>query len=259
LRRQREPSLETLAISQFFALFNIFKPLKNAWWAIFGANISWGLHTIYSFLAANPILAAIGAYGLSIIILTILIKTILSPLYQLQLRLSRRSMMEQRKLAPELAALRKKYKNDPQKQQSEMMALYKEHGVNPLGGLTGCLPALLQFPILTALYYVFLGNAKNHTFPTDHFLFVPHLNVTPGSHPLFAGLPIPSIEYAIIPLLAQSGRPAPGGRAPLRRPRAHHGNRTSRSEWKRPRPTERRRGASLRTSRRWRRASPGTA
>ncbi len=202
MRRQREPSLETPAISQFFALFDIFKPLKNAWWAIFGANISWGLHTIYSFLAANPILAAIGAYGVAIIILTILIKTILSPLYQLQLRLSRRSMMEQRKLAPELAALRKKYKNDPQKQQSEMMALYKEHGVNPLGGLTGCLPALLQIPILTALYYVFLGNAKNHTFPTDHFLFVPHLNVTPGSHPLFAGLPIPSIEYAIIPLLA---------------------------------------------------------
>jgi YidC/Oxa1 family membrane protein insertase len=128
------------------ALFDIFKPLKNAWWAIFGANISWTLHTIYTFLAANPILAAIGAYGLSIIILTILIKTILSPLYQLQLRLSRRSMEEQRKLAPELAALRKKYKNDPQKQQSEMMALYKEHGVNPLGGLTGCLPALLQFP-----------------------------------------------------------------------------------------------------------------
>ena len=135
-------------------------------------------------------------------IVTLLIKTILAPLYQLQLRLSRRSMEEQRKLAPELAAIRKKYKNDPQKQQAEMMSLYREHGVNPLGGLTGCLPMLLQFPILTALYYVFLGNARHHTFPTDHFLFVPHLNDTPGSHALFPGLPIPIPAYAVIPLLA---------------------------------------------------------
>ena len=134
--------------------------------------------------------------------LTIGIKLLLSPLYQLQLSLSRKSMMAQRKLAPELAELRKKHKGEPQKQQAEMMKLYKEHNVNPLGGLTGCLPAVLQIPILTALYYVFLGNAQHNTFKFDHFLWIPHLNQMPSHHPLIPGLPIPTLVYLVIPLLA---------------------------------------------------------
>jgi YidC/Oxa1 family membrane protein insertase len=171
------------------------------WWAVFGQTLSWGLSSIYHFLADNPVLAAVGAYGLAIIVVTIIVRLILAPLFHLQLRLSRRSMEQQKKIAPELAELRKKYKNEPQKQQQEMMALYKEHGINPLGGLSGCLPALLQFPILTALYYVFYGNAKAHTF-VDHFLFVPHLNEVPSTHHLIPGLPIPTLVYAVIPLLA---------------------------------------------------------
>src|SRR5437762_11682692 len=113
-------------------------------------------------------------------------------------------MNEQRRIAPELAALLKRYKSDPQKQQEEMMKLYKEHGINPLGPLMGCLPALLQFPILTAMYYVFLGNAHGNVFPSAHFLFVPNLNDNPGMHPLLPGLPlpIPNLVYLIIPLLA---------------------------------------------------------
>ena len=181
--------------------FDAFLPIRDLWWAIFGVPLSWGLSTIYHFLAANPVLATIGAYGLAIMVVTVLVRLILSPLFQLQLMLSRRSMQQQRKLAPELAELRKKHKNDPRKQQAEMMKLYKEHGVNPLGGLSGCLPALVQFPILSALYFVFLGNANKHAFP-DHFLFVPHLNATPLSHPLLPGLPIPQLVYLIIPLLA---------------------------------------------------------
>ena len=115
--------------------------------------------------------------------------------------LSRRSMSQQRRLAPELAELKKKYKSDPQKQQAAMMQLYKEHGVNPLGGLSGCLPAVLQFPILTALYYVFFGNAQHNTF-ADHFLFIPHLNDMPSHHALIPGLPIPTLVYLVIPVLA---------------------------------------------------------
>jgi len=171
------------------------------WWAVFGQTLSWGLSSIYHFLAANPVIAAIGAYGLAIMILTVIVRLLLAPLFHLQLRLSRRSMDQQKKIAPQLAELRKKYKNDPQKQQQEMMALYREHGINPLGGLSGCLPALLQFPILTGLYYVFYGNAKNHTF-ADHFLFIPHLNDLPSTHPLIPGLPIPTLVYLIVPLLA---------------------------------------------------------
>jgi YidC/Oxa1 family membrane protein insertase len=171
------------------------------WWAVFGNTISVGLSGIYHFLAANPVLAAVGAYGLAIIVLTIIVRLILAPLFHLQLRLSRRGMEQQKRIAPQLAELRKKYKNDPQKQQQEMMALYREHGINPLGGLSGCLPALLQFPILTALYYTFYGNARAHTF-ADHFLFVPHLNDLPSTHQLVPGLPIPTLAYLIIPLLA---------------------------------------------------------
>jgi YidC/Oxa1 family membrane protein insertase len=176
-------------------------PLHDAWWAIFGQTLTWGLSSIYAFLAANPAMTAIGAYGVAIILVTLLVRLVLAPLFQLQLSLGRRSMLQQRKLAPQMAELRKKYKNDPQKQQAAMMELYKEHGVNPLGGLTGCLPAVLQFPILTALYYVFYGNAQHHTF-RDHFLFVPHLNDIPSSHPLMAGLPIPTLVYLVIPVLA---------------------------------------------------------
>jgi YidC/Oxa1 family membrane protein insertase len=141
----------------------------------------------------------IGAYGLAIIVLTVLIKLLLAPLYQLQLSMSRKSMMEQRKLAPEIAKLKKKYKNDPQKLNTATMDLYREHGVNPLGGLAGCLPALAQFPILTALYWAFL---KFHV-PDAHFLFIPSLLDAPNKHPLIAGIPlIPSITFLIIPLLA---------------------------------------------------------
>ena len=185
----------------FGGFFDFLLPLRNAWWTVFGEPLTWGLASIYSFLAANSILVWIGAYGLAIIILTILVRLILSPLFQLQLRLSRRTMENQRRLAPELAELKKKYKNDPQKQQAAMMQLYKEHGINPLGGLSGCFPALLQFPILTAMYWVFLNNAHKHTF-SDHFLFVPHLNDNPLSHPLARGLPIPELAYLVIPVLA---------------------------------------------------------
>ena len=133
--------------------------------------------------------------------LTILIKVLLAPLFQLQLALSKRSMDQQRRLAPEIAEIRKKFKGDPQKLQAATMQLYRERGVNPLSQMSGCLPALLQFPILTALYYVFLGNAQHKTF-RDHFFFVPHLNDIPFSHSLVPGVPIPSLVYLVIPLLA---------------------------------------------------------
>ncbi len=110
-------------------------------------------------------------------------------------------MEQQRRIGPQLAELRGKHRDDPQRQQQEMMAPYREHGVNPLAGLSGCLPALLQFPILTALFHVLYGNARTHAF-ADHFLFVPHLNDLPSAHALVPGLPIPTLVYLMIPLLA---------------------------------------------------------
>ncbi|HUZ86429.1 MAG TPA: YidC/Oxa1 family membrane protein insertase [Candidatus Baltobacterales bacterium] len=148
-----------------------------------------------------PVLDVIGAYGMAIIVLTIIIRLILAPLQQFQLVTQRKSMAEQRKLAPQVADLRKKYKKDPQKLNTEMMKLYQEHGVNPLGGMIGCLPLVIQMPILMALYYVFRDFASS-AHVAAHFLFVPNLNDNPNHHPLFTSLPIPQLAYLVFPLLA---------------------------------------------------------
>ena len=87
-------------------------------------------------------------YGIVIIIFSILIKIIVYPLT----KKSYKSMKEMSKVQPLMAELKEKYKNDPQRMQKETMKLYKEHGINPLGG---CLPMLLQLPLLGALFIVF--------------------------------------------------------------------------------------------------------
>lgn len=88
------------------------------------------------------------AYGLSIIAFTLIIRIIILPLYIKQTR----SQLAMQEIQPEVNKLQAKYKNDPQKSQQEMMKLYKEKGVNPF---SGCLPLLIQMPILFALYHVF--------------------------------------------------------------------------------------------------------
>ena len=181
--------------------FKFLSPIHDAWWAIFGVTLNSALGFIYAHVAGVPLVSAIGAYGVAIIILTILIRLLLAPLQQFQLITQRKTLVEQRKLAPQVAELRKKYKKDPQRLNTEMMKLYQEHGVNPFGGLVGCLPLVVQLPILTALYYVFTGFARSHEVAT-HFLFIPNLNDNPNHHLMFAGVPLPSPEYLVFPLLA---------------------------------------------------------
>jgi YidC/Oxa1 family membrane protein insertase len=85
-----------------------------------------------------------GNFGWAIMIFTVVIRTLLYPLYHRQTK----SMIEMRKLQPEIEKIKKKYK-DPQKQQQALMALYKEHNINPAGG---CLTAFVQLPIFWVLY-----------------------------------------------------------------------------------------------------------
>lgn len=87
-------------------------------------------------------------YGLVIIVFSLLIKLLLHPLT----RTSMKSMQRMQKLQPLMAEIREKYKEDQQRQNVEIMKLYKEYGVNPAGG---CLPMLLQMPILFALFAIF--------------------------------------------------------------------------------------------------------
>ena len=86
-------------------------------------------------------------YGIAIVLLTLAIRLLLLPLGIKQIK----SMQHMQALQPKLKELQKKYKNNRQKQQEEQMKLYKEAGVNPLGG---CLPMLLTLPFLFAMYAV---------------------------------------------------------------------------------------------------------
>ncbi|MBU3091159.1 membrane protein insertase YidC [Clostridium sp. CM028] len=88
------------------------------------------------------------SFGLTIIIFTVIIRVILLPLSIKQTK----STAKMGAIQPEMKKVQEKYKKDPQKSQQEVMKLYKENGVNPMGG---CLPMLVQMPILFALFYVF--------------------------------------------------------------------------------------------------------
>jgi len=90
-------------------------------------------------------------YGVSIILLTLMIKAITWPLQSI----ANRSGKRMQALAPKLKELQAKYKEQPEKLQTETFALYKDYGVNPFGG---CLPALVQMPVFFSLYFM-LQNA----------------------------------------------------------------------------------------------------
>jgi YidC/Oxa1 family membrane protein insertase len=87
-------------------------------------------------------------YGVVLILFGIFVRLLLWPLTQKSFE----SMQKMQAVQPELTKLRERYKNDPQRMQGEMMKLYRERGVNPLGG---CLPNLLPLPVLFALFFVF--------------------------------------------------------------------------------------------------------
>lgn len=87
-------------------------------------------------------------YGVCIILLTVLIKLLMFPVYQKQIK----SMRKMQKLQPQINALKEQYKDDPQKQQKEQLELFRKHKVNPLGG---CLPIFITIPIFIALYATF--------------------------------------------------------------------------------------------------------
>ncbi|MGE5423286.1 MAG: YidC/Oxa1 family membrane protein insertase, partial [Ignavibacteriales bacterium] len=90
-------------------------------------------------------LAGLANYGLAIILVSIIIKALLFPLNNASMK-SMRGMQE---IQPKMKEIQERYKENPEKMQAETMKMYKEHGVNPFGG---CLPLLIQMPILFAFY-----------------------------------------------------------------------------------------------------------
>ncbi|NPA54473.1 MAG: membrane protein insertase YidC [Aquificae bacterium] len=118
------------------------------------------------FLIMHFIYNYVHNWGLTIIILTILLRIVLFPLNHKSLK----AMKKMSDLAPEIQKLQKKYKDNPQKLQQEMMKLYAEHGANPM---SGCLPILVQIPIFIALYNVLMVTVELKNVP---FLWIPDLS-----------------------------------------------------------------------------------
>ena len=112
--------------------------------------VAWVIMQIHAALAV-PFGASSGwAWGLSIVILVMLMRLIMVPLFIKQVNSQRKMQAHM----PQMQELRKRYKNDKQKLNEEMMKLYRENGINPLGG---CLPLVAQLPLFWALFNVLRG------------------------------------------------------------------------------------------------------
>jgi YidC/Oxa1 family membrane protein insertase len=96
-----------------------------------------------------------GSWGLAIVGLTVLIRAVLVPLTFRQLK----SMQEMQRLAPQINALKEKYKEDKQRQQQELMKFYQENKINPLAS---CLPLVMQLPVFISLFYMLRTDLKKH-------------------------------------------------------------------------------------------------
>ena len=116
----------------------------------------------------------VGSYGLAIILLTVLVKMCLYPLTVKQIR----SMKAMQELSPKMKKIQEKSKDNPQVMQQKIGQLYSDAGVNPLAG---CLPLLIQMPILMGMYYALF----NFQYPTPEaamFLWLPSMSEPDPMH-----------------------------------------------------------------------------
>lgn len=125
----------------------------------------------------------VGDWGMAIIVLTVFVRLALMPLTIKQTK----SMYELQRIQPKIKELQKKYANDKEKLQEETLKFYQENKVNPFGG---CLPLILQMPLLIALYQVLGGTPNNPGLLLSYlvenetvgrfFFLIPDIAKTPG-------------------------------------------------------------------------------
>jgi YidC/Oxa1 family membrane protein insertase len=139
----------------------------------------WLLQALYS---------VVPNYGVAIIVLTILVRLVTAPLTNRQMR----SMERMRALAPKLEELKAKFGDDKAKQSEEMMKLYRQEGVNPLGG---CLPMVLQIPVFIGLFYALRSSIELRHSP--FFGWITDLSI-PESLFTIPGLDLP---VRVLPIL----------------------------------------------------------
>lgn len=148
-------------------------------WNAFVDGIKSVIDLLYDFTS----LIGLPSYALAITLLAVAIKLILYPLTKKQMQ----SMKMMQKLAPKIREIQQKYKNkNPQKMQQKLMDLYRENNVNPLAG---CLPILIQMPILIGLYQALLTYEFSNV-QHAHFFWIETLRDKDPFYilPLFAAL-----------------------------------------------------------------------
>lgn len=136
--------------------YSLVKSLGNGLDHIMSLGMAWLIRPITEYVLIplfNFLHLFIPNWGIVIIVFSIIIKIALHPLTKKQMD----SMRKMAKLAPMMTEIREKHADDPQKMNAEMMKLYRDYGINPAGG---CLPLLLQMPILYALYNVFVSTIQ---------------------------------------------------------------------------------------------------
>ena len=169
---------------------------------------------IFNTLFTNPIinllvglyqlLVSIGipfAFGFAIIILTVVIRLILYPFTAAQIR----SAFQMQKIAPLMKNVRERHKDDKKKQQEETMRIYREHKINPAAG---CLPLLIQMPIIFGLYQVLIKavaiNSNDSLSKINSVLYFDFLKLSSVWDTMFFGIPLgaaPSKIWASAPYL----------------------------------------------------------
>lgn len=189
--------------SQIGHLFRIYLGPQDAK-SINKANPDWTLMIYFGTFdfIAQLLLQLLGFFyglvhnwGLAIIILSIAVYFLLFPLSIKQMR----SMKEMQILQPKIEALRKELKDNPQRLNKEIMELYKEHKVNPLGG---CLPLILQMPIFFALYQALI---RSVALRGAHFLWIKDLSSPDKAFVFKNSIPFLGNQVNILPILMAIG------------------------------------------------------
>ncbi|MCB1204983.1 MAG: membrane protein insertase YidC, partial [Verrucomicrobiae bacterium] len=169
---------------------------------IFGWLFGWAIKPIASVLILGlvKIKGVVGDYGIAIILITILIRLLIWPVYAK----SARTMKRMSKLTPLMQEIREKHADNPQKMNEETMKLYQTYGINPLGG---CLPMFIQLPVFLAFYRMLWSavELRHESFlwvtdlsMPDTLLTIPGLNVDLNPLPILMGI-TSFIQIAITP------------------------------------------------------------
>ena len=119
--------------------------------------VDWGMLSVITYpmyWLLDKLYAFLGNFGFAILTLTVIVKVVFYPLAHKSYESMTKMKQVQERLKPKLDAIKKRHEGDPQKTQEATMALYQEEKVNPMAGLGGCLPMLLQLPVFWGLYKV---------------------------------------------------------------------------------------------------------